>query len=70
MKTICECGIEFNMHDYYQHIKSVKHLKFYNKYYCKQCNEMCELDRKEEHLNSEEHKNINEKLKDYCDVCE
>ena len=28
MKSICEtCGLEFNVHDYYQHIKSaVKHL--------------------------------------------
>ena len=28
MKSTCEtCGADYNVHDYYQHIKSVKHLK-------------------------------------------
>ena len=67
MKTICEtCFAEYNQHDYYQHIKSVNHLKFLNKYYCKVCNYFCGVEEKQDHLNSEEHKNLNENLKDYC----
>ena len=63
------CQSNYKAHNYYQHTKSVKHLASINKYYCKPCNEMCNIDEKENHLKSEEHLLKNENLKSYCDTC-
>ena len=70
MDTKCNtCQSNYKAHNYYQHIKSVKHLASINKYYCKPCNLMCNIDEKENHLKSDEHIQQNENLKGYCDMC-
>ena len=62
MNKICEtCNNEYK--DYYQHTKSVKHLASLQMYYCKLCNFKCNLDQKENHLNSKQHKDKNEDKK-------
>ena len=49
--------------------KSVKHLASLQMYYCKLCNFKCNLDQKENHLNSKQHKDKNEDKKQFCGVC-
>ena len=48
------------------HMKSVKHLKVLNQYYCKKCNIFLPLAEKENHLSSNQHTDKNF----YCEVCQ
>ena len=48
------------------HMKSVKHLKVLNQYYCKKCNIFLPLAEKENHLSSNQHTDKNV----YCEVCQ
>ena len=55
------------------HLKSAKHLKKLNQYYCKKCNTFMPLSDKSNHLNSDEHKNKTKQQREatqiWCEDC-
>ena len=70
MMQNCEvCNSSFQKSRFSDHVKSVKHLEKLSQYYCKKCNQFMPLSDKENHLNSNEHKNISRE-KVYCEDCD
>ena len=69
MENCNVCNSAFKKSRFSDHLKSVKHLEKLNQYYCKKCNQYLQLSEKENHLNSDEHRN-NLGGKFYCEVCQ
>ena len=70
METCDVCNIEYKKIYRSQHLRSIKHLEKVDQYFCKKCNLFLSLKEKQNHLNSDEHKDKNNDNKFWCEVCE
>ena len=69
MENCSICNSEYKKAFKSDHLKSVKHLKKLDQYYCKKCNLYMPLSGKSRHLNSDEHKNKTEQRRVWCEDC-
>ena len=63
------CNSEYKKAFKSDHLKSVKHLKKLDQYYCKKCNLYMPISDKISHLSSDEHKNKTEQRRVWCEDC-
>ena len=69
MENCSICNSDYKNAFTSDHLKSVKHLKKLNQYYCKKCNKFMPLSDKVNHLNSDQHKNKTEQQQVWCEDC-
>ena len=69
MENCSICNSEYKKAFKSDHLKSVKHLKRLDQYYCKKCNLYMPISDKISHLSSDEHKNKTEQRRVWCEDC-
>ena len=69
MENCSICNSEYKKAFKSDHLKSVKHPKKLNQYYCKKCNLYMPISDKISHLSSDEHKNKTEQRRVWCEDC-
>ena len=69
MENCSICNLNYKKVFKSDHLKSVKHLKKLDQYYCKKCNLYMPISDKISHLNSDEHKNKTEQRRVWCGDC-
>ena len=69
MENCSICNLNYKKVFKSDHLKSVKHLKKLDQYYCKKCNLYMPISDKISHLSSDEHKNKTEQRRVWCEDC-
>ena len=69
MENCSICNLNYKKVFKSDHLKSVKHLKKLDQYYCKKCKLYMPISDKSSHLNSNEHKNKTEQRRVWCEDC-
>ena len=69
MENCSICNSEYKKAFKSDHLKSVKHLKKLDQYYCKKCNLYMHISDKISHLSSDEHKSKTEQRRVWCEDC-
>ena len=69
MENCSICNLNYKKVFKSDHLKSIKHLKKLDQYYCKKCNLYMPISDKISHLSSDEHKNKIEQRRVWCEDC-